>query len=113
MRYLNKVNDSAYQRFFLTGNPGQRITMTLRYLPSQQLWSADFVYGDFVLNGIIVTASPNILRNYSNIIPFGIACTTIDGLDPYYLDDFTLQRANLFLLTRDEVQAAELTIFSP
>lgn len=112
MRFLNKISDAGSQRFFLTGIPGQRIVMDLRYMPSQELWMMDIEYGDFALRGIVVTASVNLLRNYKNIIPFGISCTTIDGLDPYYIDDFSTQRASLFLMDQDDVQAVERGYFT-
>ncbi len=111
MKLLNKINDNAHQKFFLTGNPGQRIILVLRYLASQQMWMADIEWGEFVLNGILVTASPNMLRNYKNLIPFGLACTVVDGLDPYYIDDFDKGRASLFLLSAAEVQAIEEAMF--
>ncbi len=111
MRILNKIASSGSQQLFLTGNPGQRITMNLRYLPSQKLWSMDVQYLDFILQGILVMASPNMLQNYKNIIPFGIACSTVNGLDPYYIDDFTAQRASLFLLSAADVSAIEEAYF--
>jgi hypothetical protein len=107
MRYLNKIAADGQQKFFLTGNPGPVVTMDLRYLPTQELWMMGLERGDFKLGGIIVTASPNILRNYKNIIPFGIACTTVDGLDPYFIDDFSEKKASLYLLSAAEVEEIE------
>jgi len=111
MRYLNKITAQAYQRFALTGNPGQRTVATLRYLPSQEIWSLDIEYNDFTLRGIAITQSPNMLRAYKNLIPFGLVCQTIDGLDPMFIDDFATQRARLYLLTADEVEEIEQGLF--
>lgn len=102
MKYINRINNSSRQRIFLTGNANQRITMDLRFLPSQESWMADFYYNDFTLKGIHVVASPNILRAYKNIIPFGIICTTEHGLDPYRIDDFRMGTAKLFLQDQEE-----------
>lgn len=111
MKYLNKIEPIAYQKFFLTGNPGQRIEMVLRYLPSQEKWMMDIDYLDFSLKGIMVTASPNILRAYYKIIPFGILCDCPDQIDPAFIDDFATQRCNLYLLNAEEVEDYETRIF--
>ncbi len=111
MKYLNKIQSIAYQRFFLTGNPGQRIIMTLRFLPSQEMWMMDIAYDDFKTNGIAIVNSPNLLRGYKNIIPFGISCNSNDGIDPHFIDDFATQRVNLYLLTAADVEEIEAGLF--
>lgn len=111
MKYINKLNSNPFQRAFLTGNSGQRITMDLRYLPTQQMWLADFQLGEFVLNGISVVTSPNLLRGYHNVIPFGIVCNTTDNQDPRGLTDFETQYACLYLLSPEEVLEIEEGLF--
>lgn len=112
MLYINKLSSAAYQRSFLTGNPGQRVILTVRYLPSQQMWAMDVETDAFQLYGALITNGPNMLRNYRNLIPFGLLCTTDDGQDPYGLEDFETRYARLFLLNRDEVQQVEIDLFS-
>lgn len=112
MRYINRLTADPLQISFLTGNPGQRITLKTRFLPRQRLWSMDVTLDDFVLNGIILLNSPNILHGYANNIPFGILCTTLDGQDPYTLDAFATGYAKLFLLSADEVILIEGSQFS-
>lgn len=107
MNYLNKIDAKAYQRFFLTGNVGQRITLTLRYMPTQEAWFMDVEYEDFKLNGIKVTNSPNILRKYRNKIPFGFLCIVSDGLEPFFIDDFVNRRVDLYLLNAEDVITVE------
>lgn len=107
MKYINKLNSDPFQRAFLTGNPGQRIQADFRYMPTQELWMMSLQYNDFVLNGINIVTSPNMLRGYHNIIPFGIACITTDNLDPYRLTDFDTEYAKLYLLSREEVLRLE------
>jgi len=111
MKYINKISSEPIQRMFLTGNPGQRIIFELRYLPTQEIWMADITYRDFVLNGISILNSPNLLRGYKNIIPFGLACLTTDLQDPFSLVDFESGYARLFLLTQDEVLELENDLF--
>lgn len=112
MRYINKLISSPFQTAFLTGNAGQRIRMDLRYNPTQKMWIADFQLGEFSVKGISVVKSPNLLRNYRNILPFGIVVTTADGQDPRNLEDFSTQYAAMYLLTQDEVLELEEFAFS-
>lgn len=112
MRYINKLNSDPFQTAYLTGNAGQRIRMDLRYNPTQKVWMADFSLGTFTINGISVVKSPNLLRNYRNIIPFGLVVTTADGQDPRNVEDFSTQYAAMYLLTKDEVEEMERLAFS-
>ena len=101
MKYINKINSSAIQLFSLTGNAGQRIEMSLRYMPTQEAWFMGVALDGFTANGVRVVSSPNLLRKFRDIIPFGVSCASISGQDPRFIDDFSVQRASLFLM--DEV----------
>lgn len=111
MKLLNKISSNAQQRFFLTGNPGARITMTLRYMATQNIWVMDLQQGTFIANGIAIVANPNLLRCFKNNIDFGIACRTINGLDPYFIDAFETGAASLYLLSAEEVLQVEAGVF--
>lgn len=111
MKLINKLNSDPIQRAYITGNPGQRIIMDIRFMPRMSLWVADFTLDDFSLKGITLLTSPNVLRSYKNIIPFGIACLTDDAEDPRNLNDFESGYASLYLLTQEEVEAIEVEYF--
>lgn len=112
MKYINKLNAEPFQTAYLTGNAGQRIRMDLRYNPTQKVWMGDFELGEFAVKGISIVKSPNLLRNYRNIIPFGLVVTTADGQDPRNLEDFATQYAAMYLLTQDEVIEMERLAFA-
>lgn len=112
MRLIDRLTDAAYQQSILTGNPGQNITLTVRFLPSQQLWMADIVYNDFALYGIGLVNAYNLLRGYRNNIPFGLLLATDDGQDPYVLNAFSSGYAKLYLLDADEVALIEADFFT-
>ncbi len=50
------------------------------------------------------------LRQFRNIIPFGLACVIADGFEPVYQDDFTSGRASLYLLNEADVAEVETLI---
>jgi len=65
------------------------------------------VYGTFVLNNYRVVVSPNCLRAFRGVIPFGIACDTTDGYEDLFINDFSNGRASLYLLNSDDVKSVE------
>lgn len=107
MLYINKISNDPVQQLTLTGIPSVQITVILQFLPRIQQWVMDVSYGSFQAQGISVVAGLNIMRQWRNIIPFGISCVCPDGLDPYQISDFSDQRATLFLLDADDVAQIE------
>ncbi len=107
MLYINKITDDALQNVTLTGIPNVQIGMTLRYMPRRQSWVMGITYQDFQLEGIAVVTSLNLLRQWRDILPFGISCLRTDGLDPYQITDFENLVANLYLLNADDVEQIE------
>jgi hypothetical protein len=96
----------------LTGIPGLQINMTLQFMPRVQNWVMGLSYGEFSAQGIVVTTSLNMLRQFKNNIPFGISCVRDDGLDPFQINDFAERIANLYLLNSDDVAAIEAEWFT-
>lgn len=115
MLLINNISNNAYQQFVLTGIPSLQIDMTLRFLPRVQTWMMDISYTtqqfSFTADGIAVQCSPNVLRKWRNIIPFGISCITQSGLDPYQLTDFSSGASNLYLLNATDVTTIEDGLF--
>lgn len=112
MLYLDKINSSPKQNYTLVSEDEDQVGFYLYYAASQQTWFFDVKYKDFIAKGIQLTVAPNILRNFREIIPVGIACTSVDGDDPFYITDFSLGRIKLYLLTSAEVQAIEDSYFT-
>ncbi len=111
MLYINKVTNAASQQLTLTGIPGIQVTMTLRFMPRIKQWIMGLTYDDVSIQGIAVMCGLNILRQFKNVIPFGISCIRADGLDPYAVEDFANQNANLYLLDATDVASIEAEWF--
>ncbi len=111
MLYINKITANASQQITLTGIPSVTITMHLRFLPRVQQWVADFDDGTIQIYGVSVMCSINLLRQWKNVIPYGISCIRADGLDPYQVTDFADQLANLYLLDAADVATIEAEWF--
>jgi hypothetical protein len=112
MLYISKITNDPQQSMILTGLQGKRIAVALRYLPRVRQWIMDISDGVTTVNGLVITNSPNILRQWRNTFGFGIMCLRLDGLDPYALDDFANRVASLYLLDADDVAAIETEFFA-
>lgn len=104
---IDKLTADPSQQYTLISDSGQSIPFVLRYLPRQQQWVFGVAYGNLTLQGAILTCSPNIMRQYKNIIPFGISVISNDALDPCFIDDFTTGRISIYLLDAAEVEGIE------
>lgn len=90
---------------------GSVASMSLLYNGTTERWTMNVTYGNFTCNSIGVCCYPNILRQWKNVIPFGIACATADETDPFDVNDFLTKRAVLYLLTESDVSSVESQIF--
>lgn len=105
MLYINKLTNDPQQQVTLTGIPGVQINMTLRFMPRVTSWIMGIDDGTKSIQGIRIVTSRNLLRQWKNVITYGICCIRPDGLDPYQIDDFATQAANLYLLDSSDVTA--------
>lgn len=112
MLNINHLTNDPQQQATLTGISGLSIGLTLRFMPRIQRWIMGITYNDISIQGIAVTTSLNMLRQYRNILPFGISCVSAASLDPYTVNDFQNQAANLYLLDSDDVAQLEAQFYS-
>ena len=112
MLYIGNITNDAHQTLTLIGIPGLQITMTLDYNPRTTQWILGVDDGTTQIQGLAVVCAPNMLRQWKNIIGYGITCLRTDGLDPYQLNDFSDQVANIFLLDAADVAQVEAEFFT-
>ena len=104
MYLIQKITDDALQQQSVVLYNGNTMTFTMYYSESQQGWFiTSLVYGSFVLNGIRVVVSPNMLNQYRNIIPFGLGCFTTLLREPTLIQDFSSNNFNFYILNAEEV----------
>lgn len=112
MLLLDSITNDAHQVMTLTGLPGITIAATLDYNPRTTQWIIGVNDGTIQIQGLAVTTALNMVRQWKNVISYGIACVRTDGLDPYQIDDFADGVASLYLLNSSEVAAIEAGWFS-
>lgn len=87
---------------------GKPIALTIEYRSNQYGWYlTSLTYDDknFAIGTMRIVAHPNLLHQWKNILPFGLACYTTGNREPSQRDDFTNGDATLYLLDAAEVAA--------
>lgn len=107
MKLIDAITDYPFQKMTVIGDNKERIDLTFRYMASQQLWRLDVSYGDFSAYGLLCMQSINLLRQWQDILPFGLMVRSVDGQDPFYLNDFSSGRIVLFYLNQSDLNALE------
>ena len=105
----------------LTGYPNQihklllenRETADFRlyFYARQYSWYYDITYKDITIKGSKVVLTPNSLRQFKNILPFGLAFYSDSFVEPFKLDDFVSGRIKMGILNKDEVQEIESEMY--
>ena len=111
MYFLQGLNQDSPQPVIIPLAGLANAQMTLTFSPTQNLWYFDLVWNDFEVDGCVVVSTPNLLRQWENILPFGIGCYCQDGQDPYGIDAFSSGNAQMYLLTADELPTVEASLY--
>jgi hypothetical protein len=78
------------------------IEFKLTYRPAIQMWFIDITFGTFILKGMRVCASLNLLHQYKKILPFGLFIHIADGVEPFLINDFSIGRVIIYILDSTE-----------
>jgi hypothetical protein len=107
MLLINEITDEPRQQHLLTVDGYGYATLLLEWRPEQYGWFFTLSWGTFQTTNERVTASQNILRQYQNILPFGVAVNTTNLQDPMTQDAFLTGVASLYLLNADDAAYVE------
>lgn len=100
----NFLADRPFQKRTVVIPDGSAFVMTLYYREMQRSWCITTLeYGDFTLNGLMLCNSPNMLYQWKNLIPFGLACYSTGDREPSLLEDLGTEASKLYVLDEDEV----------
>lgn len=68
------------------------------YNRTRQGWFVDVVSDNFKIYGIRITSIPNILKQWESVLGFGLAAKCEQNSEPMFYEDFSSERANLYIL---------------
>lgn len=119
MNVINGITTQPTQISFITLADGTRATLTLYFRPQQNGWFYDISWpGSAALavpfksqNRRLVT-SGNLLRQFKDVIPFGLACFTVDNIDPMTQTCLSDGSVSLVLLNADDVASIEASVYT-
>ena len=111
MRLINNLTDNVNQTSRIILEDGSELNITLIYMENQQGWFYSLTWGSFVINNKRLVVGLNILRQFRDLIPFGLACNSIDGYEPIYADDFSIGRIKVYTLNASDVLTIENNLY--
>ena len=106
MRKITILNDSPKQTFKYNIDGYDAVEIYLEFKPQQYSWFFNLTWGTFKLFGERVAVSPNLLRQFKDLLPFGIMIEGENALDPFEIDSW-INKNNFYFLTSDEVLTVE------
>ncbi len=114
MNSITGLTTQPSQTSFILLEDGSRAKLTMNFRPQQLGWFYDLswpgnaqVRTPFEITGQRLVASPNLLRQWRDLVPFGLMMFTIDNLDPMGRTCFVDGTADLILLNAAEVLEVE------
>jgi len=111
MRKITNITDEPKQSFDLILDDNTVYKFALEYNDLVQSWTYSLENENFTVFGRKLVASPNILRQFKNIIPFGLFVESTDLLDPFNIKDFSTGRISIFILNETEVDELEDALY--
>lgn len=87
-KIIDKLGSEPAQNIIFTLENGKDIYLYFEFSPVNSCWFVDIEYEDFVLKGIQLSYSDNILKQYSRMLPFGIQVDSSTGFSPMAIDSF-------------------------
>ncbi len=106
MLLIQGISALPLQRQNLALQDGTIVSLEIYFRPQQLGWFInELVYGDFILRGVRITNSPNMLNQFRNQVPFGLGCFSAANREPSQAQDFSSGASKLYILTETEVDA--------
>ena len=112
MLEITTLTNDIKQRHTLVLEDNETVDFLLYYSLRQQSWYYDFQYNDFICNGSKVVLTPNALRQFKRILPFGFAFYSDSSVEPFRQDDFSSGRVRFFILNQSDIEEIEETVYN-
>lgn len=112
MKRITDLSSDAKQKFKIQIDGGSLASFEFWFSDNNIGWYFNLEYEGFKVNNLRLVTSPNCINTYKNILPFGLMCSTNDGYEPWFIDDFVKGRVSVFILTADEVELIQENIYA-
>ena len=88
MRKISSLTADPRQTFNAVISGYASAVIVIEYRDLQYGWFISVQWGSFVLNNERVSNSPNLLRQFQNLLPFGIMISGKNDVDPMLIDSW-------------------------
>lgn len=112
MNILTGFTSQPKQQMTFVLENGSAVALYIEYREQQLGWFADLTWGAWRVTGLRLTTSPNLLKKWQNIIPFGLAIITKNNAEPLNVTDFADGTAVPWLLNEVDVGVVNETAFA-
>ena len=107
MFQLTGITSDPDQTFTTALSDGSKVTIRLVYRSRIQKYFVDITWGTWTANSLRVCNVPNILEQWTNVLPFGLLCSVSDGLEPFLANDLVSGRCSLYILEAADILMIE------
>lgn len=108
MNLINQITNDTRQKQSVPLEDGTTFNISIYFVPMQKGWFIEeLTYGDFKVTCMRIVNSPNILRQFKNKLPFGLACISNEDREPALQNDFISGASNLYVLSEAELEQYE------
>lgn len=119
MKKINGLTNQATQVVDLVLEDGSRATLALSFRPQQNGWFYDLSWPGttalplpFQAQNLRLVTAGNLLRQFRDFLPFGLAVFTPDNSDPMTQNCFVDGTVDLVLLGAADVEAVEAAVYA-
>jgi hypothetical protein len=104
MLRISNITADALQKQTVVLADGTSFDITLTFMPMQYGWFiTELVYGSVTITGLRVSVSPNMIHQFRNRVPFGIAVQSSGNEEPMLQEDFSSDKVKMYVLSQEEV----------
>jgi len=103
MIVIDGLSAQNYQNFQVPLPDGTNAFFRLIFRPRVSYWFLDVAWKTKIIKGIKVCSVPNLLEQFSNILPFGVNIQVDDGSEPILINDFFTGRVKFNVLNQQEM----------
>lgn len=108
MRQILALSKSYKQKFNIQIPGYSNLLIYMEYKPLQHGWFMDLLWQDFSCSNERISNHPNLLRQFQNILPFGLLCSSYDETDPLFVDSWVTTHT-LWVLDQSDFSNVDAT----
>ncbi len=116
MQIIPGITSDPKQTISIPLPDGSSVSLNLDFKPQQLGWFYSIAYStktvNFQLTGSRLVTSPNILRQYQNIVPFGLSVVTQGNVEPTTQTAFSDDTITFLLLDQSDIADIDAAIYT-